>query len=92
MRACYGVLAALALLSAPAFAATDRTKADQAPPSSQSADSAASPDHKYCLVSDETATDTRIHTRECRTKADWARRGVDIDELTKANGPRDRMR
>ena len=89
MRAYCSALAALALLSAPAFAATDKTNANQ--PSSKSADSPSSLDHKYCLVSDGTATDTRIHTRECRTKADWAKRGVDIDELTK-NNAMDRMR
>jgi hypothetical protein len=92
MRAYHSVLGALALLSAPAFAATDRTNANQPPPSSKLADSASSPDHKYCLVSDGTTTDTRIHTRECRTKAEWTRRGVDIDELTKNDAARSRMR
>jgi UrcA family protein len=89
MRAYYSVLAVLALLSAPAFAATDKSNANQ--PSNKPADLASPPDHKYCLVSDGTTTDTRIHTRECRTKADWARRGVDIDELIK-NAPEGRMR
>jgi hypothetical protein len=90
MRAYYSVLAVLALLSAPAFAATDKNNANQ--PSSKPADSASSPDHKYCLVSDGTTTDTRIYTRECRTKAEWAKRGVDIDELTKNNAPEGRTR
>jgi len=89
MRAYYSVLAVLALVSAPAVAATDKSNANQ--PSGKPADLAPSPDHKYCLVSDGTTTDTRIHTRECRTKAEWARHGVDIDELTK-NPPEDRMK
>jgi hypothetical protein len=83
MRVYHSVLAAFVLLSAPALAATGRTKANQPPASSQSADSASSPNHKYCVDSDGTATDTRIHSRECKTKAEWAKRGVDIDELTK---------
>jgi hypothetical protein len=90
MRAYYSLLAALALLNAPAFAATDRSHAN--PPSSKSADSTSSPDHQYCLVSDGTATETRIQTRECRTKAEWAKRGVDIDELIKNNAPMSPMR
>jgi hypothetical protein len=91
MRAYYSVLGALVLLSSPAFAATDRTNANQPPPS-RSADSASSPDRKYCLVTDGTTTDTRIYIRECKTKAEWSKRGVAIDDLTKNNAPMSRMR
>jgi hypothetical protein len=35
---------------------------------------------KYCMTS-EALTGTRLQSRECLTKAEWARRGVDVDEL-----------
>jgi len=35
---------------------------------------------KYCLQV-EPSTGSRISTTECRTKAEWARAGVDIDEI-----------
>lgn len=34
----------------------------------------------YCLK-DDTVTGTRVAKPECRTKADWAQEGVDIDAL-----------
>ena len=76
------LLAALVLSSTPAFAATDTSHATDAA-SKPAAQAAAATDRKSCIASDETATGTRIVTRECRTKADWAKRGIDIDELKK---------
>ena len=35
---------------------------------------------KYCLAG-EALTGSRLKTKECMTKAQWARRGVDIDAL-----------
>ena len=35
---------------------------------------------KYCLTA-EPLTGSRIQERECRTKAEWAQRGVDVDQL-----------
>lgn len=37
-------------------------------------------DVKYCLNS-EALTGSRMRSTQCLTKAEWARRGVDIDEL-----------
>ena len=76
------LLAAFLLSSTPAFAATDTSHAN-ASTASKPAASTASPDRKYCIAPDETTTGTRLRIPECLTKAEWARRGVDIDELTK---------
>jgi hypothetical protein len=35
---------------------------------------------KYCVKS-ITETGTHIRVTECRTKAQWAQRGVDVDQL-----------
>jgi len=35
---------------------------------------------KYCVKS-VTDTGTRIRVTECRTKAQWAQRGVDVEQL-----------
>jgi hypothetical protein len=76
------LLAAVVLSSAPAFAGTETSHAN-ASTASKPAPSTASPDRKYCIAPDETTTGTRLRIPECLTKAEWARRGVDIDELTK---------
>ena len=82
MRPSHILLAAFALSSAPAFAATDTSHASSSAASKPAA-STASPDRKYCIAPDETTTGTRLRVPECLTKAEWAKRGVDIDELTK---------
>jgi hypothetical protein len=82
MRPSSVLLAALVLSSAPAFAATNTSHATS-PSASKPAPSAASSDRKYCIAPDETTTGTRLRVPECLTKAEWERRGVDIDELTK---------
>ncbi len=40
----------------------------------------AAPEKTYCLQYSQD-TGSRINRTECRTKKDWARIGVDIDEL-----------
>jgi hypothetical protein len=72
----------LALSSVSASAATN-TKQDKQPAASTAAPATSSADRKYCLESGNDATGTRLYTRECRTKAEWAKRGVDVDELSK---------
>lgn len=37
---------------------------------------------KYCIQYEQD-TGSRINRVECRTKAEWARLGVNVDELTK---------
>ena len=37
---------------------------------------------KYCVVYSDT-TGTRVPIRECRTKAEWARDGVEVDKPSK---------
>ena len=83
MRPNHLLLAALAVLSTPAFAATDTTAATNAAAASSREKAAQSADRKYCIAPDETTTDTRLRVPECRTKEDWAKRGIDIDELQK---------
>jgi len=75
--------AALILASGTAVAAT-KSAQDKAPADQKTA-AATSPDHKYCIQSNsDEATGSRIYTNECRTKAEWAKRGVDIDDLQKS--------
>jgi len=75
--------AALILSSAPAFAATRSSAGANNSAATKPADTSASADRKYCIKPDESQTGSRLYTRECRTKADWAKRGVDIDEAAK---------
>jgi hypothetical protein len=82
MRPSSVLLAALVLSSAPAFAATNTSHATS-PSASKPAAPTASPERKYCIAPDETTTGTRLGVPVCLTKADWDRRGVDIDALTK---------
>jgi len=37
---------------------------------------------KYCIEI-EASTGSRINKMECRTKAEWASLGVDVDEISK---------
>jgi hypothetical protein len=60
-------LALIAASLAPANAAPKKAADDQT---------------KYC-VQVEPSTGSRIVTTECRTKAEWANIGVDVDELAK---------
>jgi hypothetical protein len=74
----------LVLSSVSAFAATKTNNQNKQPAASTAAPAMSSADHKYCIESgDDEATGSRIYTRECRTKAEWAKRGVDIDQMSK---------
>jgi hypothetical protein len=64
------VLASVTLMASPA-AAEQSAKARPA-----------TPEKTYCLQYSQD-TGSRINRTECRTKKDWARIGVDIDELTR---------
>jgi hypothetical protein len=74
---CKSVLAFTAF----ALIASQATAAEQAGQSSAKS-RGQSQGKNYC-VQFEPETGTRIHRTECRTKQEWARRGVDIDELIK---------
>jgi hypothetical protein len=45
------------------------------------ASAVASKEKKYCLK--EALTGSRMSSQECKTKAEWAREGIDIDEVVK---------
>ena len=67
-------LAALAVAGLSVPAAAQGQNANQvAPKASQT---------KYCIEY-ETATGSRIRAKECLTKEQWARRGVDVDGMRK---------
>ncbi len=65
-------LALLSLILAAAPAAADPAKNT----------TAAQDQTKYCIEV-EASTGSRINKMECRTKADWAQLGVDVDEVLK---------
>lgn len=80
---------AVAALAAPAVAASEPAANSAAASSARSATSAAataqtaaigSKETKYCIEY-EKMTGSRIRHTECRPKADWATRGVDVDKL-----------
>ena len=48
----------------------------------QAENSAAAKEKKYCVRYEDT-TGTRVPIRECRTKADWARDGVEVGKPLK---------
>lgn len=67
-------LAGAALVASPALAAEAKTPAGKSPElSSTSAEPA--PNQRYCVVSQ--ITGSRIDNRECRTRAEWLKRGFD---------------
>lgn len=65
-------LAALSLILATAPATADPAKTK----------TAAQDQTKYCIEV-EASTGSRISKVECRTRADWAQLGVDVDEVLK---------
>jgi hypothetical protein len=71
--------AAVVLANSPVLAAGTATTAQPKPAMAAKAAAAApSPNTKYCI--DPDATGTRIHLRQCKTRAEWAKAGVDIDQ------------
>ena len=69
-------LGTVAIAAAPAAAGTTSKAELKAP-----AAAVAQKEKKYCVQ--ETDTGTRLNSKECRTKAEWAREGVNIEEFVK---------
>jgi hypothetical protein len=69
-------LGMVAIAASPAAAGTT-TKAELKAPAA----AAAKEEKKYCIQ--ETDTGTRLNSKECRTKAEWAREGINIEEFVK---------
>ena len=63
---------AIAGLAMPATAASNRTEKSAAD----------AKEAKYCIQY-EKSTGSRIRGSECLTKAEWAKRGVDVDNLAR---------
>ena len=63
---------AMALMAVPASAGTAAVKSSKA---------AAAKETKYCTK--EANTGTRLETKDCRTKAEWAREGINIEEFAR---------
>lgn len=71
----YKLLSILALVGA-SSTATAATPTVNPSPKTEHAASA----QKYCLQMDQ-VTGSRVREAECRTKADWKKQGVDVDQL-----------
>ena len=70
--------AAISIAAIAAPAAATKTPAGNEAAAKSSAPAPAAQEKRYCMQYD-TVTGSRTRARtECRTKADWARRGVDI--------------
>jgi len=86
MRIVPTLLAAGLLLSASsAFAAAKSKDAKQPEASSAVApasQSAADAERKYC-IEEESYTGSRLYNRQCLTKAEWAKHGIDVDDQSK---------
>lgn len=82
-------LATAMILATPAFAAPAPTQtADASAASGSSGGSsatakAAQPDLKKYCVEVEAGTGSRLNMTECKTRAQWAKEGVDVDQLKK---------
>lgn len=77
--------AGLALSASSALAAAKSKDAKQSAPSvSAPASASADADRKYC-IEDESYTGSRLYNRQCLTKAEWAKRGVDVDDQSASN-------
>jgi len=76
--------AALALSASASFAASKSKDAKQMADSSTAAPSSstADPQRKYCIEL-ESVTGSRLYNRQCLTRAEWAKRGVDVDDQSK---------
>lgn len=67
----------MVLIAAPATAAGADGKENAASKSATAAQ-----EKKYCIAYDN-IVGSRVARQECRTKADWARQGVDVEKLLK---------
>jgi hypothetical protein len=72
-------LAAITLLGStvPALAKDTSNTSSTAPAASSEAGNAGEKDKRYCVKS--TITGTRMATKTCLTKQEWADRGIDIE-------------
>jgi len=75
--------AGLILSSSSAFAASKSKDTKPATPSGTMQQSAGA-ERKYCIQL-EALSDSRIYNRQCLTKAQWAKLGVDVDDQAKSN-------
>jgi hypothetical protein len=87
MRIVPTLLAAGLMLSASSAFGAAKSKDAKQPevqsavaPASQSAD----PERKYC-IEQESYTGSRLYNRQCLTKAEWAKHGVDVDDQSKSD-------
>ena len=74
------VLSASSSLAASKSKDAKQSPANEAARTSQSADS----DRKYC-IEQESYTGSRLYDRQCLTKAQWAKKGIDVDDQSKAD-------
>lgn len=83
MRMLTSLMTAALLVSAGPALAAGKTAPPKpaAPAKTVAAAASASPDVKYCVEGD--VTGTRIRSQECKTKEQWAKEGVDIDQALK---------
>lgn len=72
---------AVLVASGPAAAGTNSKGADKVNASEQTGASKAAQETKYCIK--ETDTGTHLESKECRTKAEWAKEGIDIEQFAK---------
>jgi hypothetical protein len=81
MRIVTTLLAAGLALSASSALAAAKSKdsRQQAPSASAQASQSADAERKYC-IEEESYTGSRLYNRQCLTKAEWAKRGVDVDD------------
>jgi len=69
------------LVAAAPAAAGNNAKAEKANASEPAGSSKAAQETKYCIK--ETDTGTHLESKECRTKAEWAQEGIDIEQFAK---------
>jgi len=75
--------AGLVFSASSAFAAAKSKDAKQPEaPSAAASQSAADAQRKYC-IEEESYTGSRLYNRQCLTKAEWAKHGVDVDDQSK---------
>ncbi|MEO8546855.1 MAG: hypothetical protein ABI422_00670 [Sphingomicrobium sp.] len=71
----------LMVVAAPVFAKGESANPSAA--SSNSAKAAGTQDKKYCIQYDDIVGSRIRGKMECKTKADWAREGIDVARPTK---------
>ena len=72
-----GVAVSMILATATATAAP---RATQAKGQSTTTSASADPNFKYCIES-EPFTGSKVVKTECKTRAEWAKEGVNVDDL-----------